>query len=275
VRGSVRLVVSIDDGSIAQRLDYDAFGRVLSDSSPGFQPFGFAGGIYDHRTQLVLFGFRSYDPFSGRFLSRDPLWHGGGHSNLYLYVANDPVNFVDPDGLWAFPLIPVFEAAVIVYGLVGVSSIYNASQGNYDNISHQIWSGPSVMFGAGISVLGNCLEKRLNGRQVDWDIDGATIVVYDNSVQQVAGFTTTWGNLICYNYDRHEMENPSSKKYARARHTRDHEFEHVKQSAYLGPFYLPLHAAAGGVSLLWKGNWHDGNLLEMGPMSTPMKPWWW
>ncbi|MFN8511502.1 MAG: hypothetical protein U0841_02695 [Chloroflexia bacterium] len=31
-------------GAVVQRLDYDAFGQVLSDTNPGFQPFGFGGG---------------------------------------------------------------------------------------------------------------------------------------------------------------------------------------------------------------------------------------
>jgi YD repeat-containing protein len=42
--GSSRLVVDISDGSVVQRMDYDAFGNVIEDSNPGFQPFGFAGG---------------------------------------------------------------------------------------------------------------------------------------------------------------------------------------------------------------------------------------
>ena len=45
--GSVRLVVNAADGTVAQELDYDESGRVLNDSNPGFQPFGFAGGFYD------------------------------------------------------------------------------------------------------------------------------------------------------------------------------------------------------------------------------------
>ena len=45
--GSVRLVVNTSDGAIAQRLDYDAWGQVTLDTNPGFQPFGYAGGIYD------------------------------------------------------------------------------------------------------------------------------------------------------------------------------------------------------------------------------------
>jgi hypothetical protein len=51
--GSPCLIVDSQTGTIAQRLDYDEFGRVLQDSSPGFQPFGFAGGLYDRYTGLV------------------------------------------------------------------------------------------------------------------------------------------------------------------------------------------------------------------------------
>ena len=34
--GSVRLVVNTADGSIAQRIDYDKYGIILSDTNPGF-----------------------------------------------------------------------------------------------------------------------------------------------------------------------------------------------------------------------------------------------
>ena len=56
--GSVRLVVDAATGAVAQRIDYDAFGRILSDSNPGFQPFGYAGGLYDADTGLTRFGWR-------------------------------------------------------------------------------------------------------------------------------------------------------------------------------------------------------------------------
>jgi RHS repeat-associated protein len=84
-------------------MDYDAFGNVLSDTNPGFQPFGFAGGIYDPDTKLVRFGARDYDPDVGRWTAKDPIKFNGGDANLYGYVLGDPVGFTDPIGLWRVP----------------------------------------------------------------------------------------------------------------------------------------------------------------------------
>ncbi len=96
--GSVRLVVDVATGAVAQRMTYDAWGRVLEDTNPGFQPFGFAGGLYDPETGLVRFGARDYDAETGRWTSRDPIGLRGG-VNVYGYGSADPVNHSDPRGL--------------------------------------------------------------------------------------------------------------------------------------------------------------------------------
>ncbi len=98
--GSVRLVVKVSSGNIVQRMDYDEWGKVVYDSNPGFQPFGFAGGIYDAETGLVRFGARDYDANIGRWTAKDPILFEGGQANLYVYVGNDPVNHMDPSGLY-------------------------------------------------------------------------------------------------------------------------------------------------------------------------------
>lgn len=97
--GSPRLVINTIDGTVVQRMDYDEFGNVTLDSNPGFQPFGFAGGLYDQHTRLTRFGARDYDVQTGRWVAKDPIRFAGGDTNLYGYTFSDPVNFVDPLGL--------------------------------------------------------------------------------------------------------------------------------------------------------------------------------
>jgi RHS repeat-associated protein len=97
--GSVRLVVD-STGVIAEQLDYDEFGVLLADSSPGFQPLSFGSGLRDGDTGLIRLGARDYDPRTGRWSGRDPLLFEADDTNLYRYVASDPVNFIDPEGLY-------------------------------------------------------------------------------------------------------------------------------------------------------------------------------
>jgi RHS repeat-associated protein len=100
--GSPRLVVNTATDQVVEHLDYDEFGNVLVDTNPGFQPFGFAGGLYDGTTQLVHFGAREYAAGIGRWLTKDPILFAGGDTNLYAYALGDPINVIDPDGNVSF-----------------------------------------------------------------------------------------------------------------------------------------------------------------------------
>ena len=102
--GTPRLVAGAD-GVVVKRLEYDAFGDVLSDSNPGFDlPIGFAGGLTDNLTGLVHFGARDYDPLEGRWIARDPVLFEGRQVNLYAYVGNNPAQLADPWGLFSIGL---------------------------------------------------------------------------------------------------------------------------------------------------------------------------
>ena len=91
---------------------YDAWGNVTSYSVQGIEqgtdlsawplPHGFAGGLLDVDTGLLRFGARDYDPSIGRWTAKDPILFDGGQANLWVYVGNDPVNFVDPEGLLTY-----------------------------------------------------------------------------------------------------------------------------------------------------------------------------
>lgn len=51
--GSVRAVVDVTTGAVAQRLDYDAWGNLTQDTAPTFQSVGYAGGIQDREAHSV------------------------------------------------------------------------------------------------------------------------------------------------------------------------------------------------------------------------------
>ena len=121
--GSVTDVVNVVTGAVVQRMRYDTFGVVLSDSQPGLQPFGFAGGLYDGATGLVRFGARDYDAEVGRWISKDPVRFDGG-TNLFAYVGGDPVNLVDPSGRFAIGLAIFAGPAVALFAIYEAAHHY-------------------------------------------------------------------------------------------------------------------------------------------------------
>jgi RHS repeat-associated protein len=166
--GSVRLVVKVSDGSIAQRIDYDEWGNAtLQAGTWGFQPFGYAGGLYDPDTGLVRFGARDYDPETGRWTAKDPIGFGGGQANLYLYVGGDPINFIDPSGrtsdalnwvrwvrwLPAVPALPVAlpaiggvagAAALVAGGVIASGAIFHGDIPIDDATCNDPYRGPDI-----------------------------------------------------------------------------------------------------------------------------------
>jgi choice-of-anchor A domain-containing protein/RHS repeat-associated protein len=97
--GSVRLVIDLSTGEVAQQLNYDAWGNITLDTRPGFQPFGYAGGIYDQNSGLHRFGSRDYDSTIGRWTTKDPIGFKGRQLSFYSYVDSNPISFIDPSGL--------------------------------------------------------------------------------------------------------------------------------------------------------------------------------
>jgi RHS repeat-associated protein len=109
-RGDVRLVLDTTKtgaAAIVEQIDYDEWGNVLSLVDPAcslagtalcWQPFGFAGGLWEPSTGIVRFGARDYDPAQRRWTQKDPITFKGHSWNIYEYAGDDPINGSDPSG---------------------------------------------------------------------------------------------------------------------------------------------------------------------------------
>jgi len=102
--GSI-IALSGVNGSRVQSYRYDSFGNITISGSI-IQPYTFTAREYDPETGLYFYRARYYDSTQGRFLTRDPIGFAGGDVNLYAYVKNNPVNWIDPYGLfvWVNPI---------------------------------------------------------------------------------------------------------------------------------------------------------------------------
>ncbi|MHB1012925.1 MAG: RHS repeat domain-containing protein [Desulfobacteria bacterium] len=138
-RGGVRYYVATDHlgtpksvtdatGSVVKVVEYDAWGVKMLDSNPAFDLLiGFAGGIADGATNLVRFGFRDYEPGTGRWAAKDPIFFGGRQGNLYTYSGNNSVAFKDPSGT---VLLPAVLAGGMIGGILNVTVTAFANNGD-------------------------------------------------------------------------------------------------------------------------------------------------
>jgi RHS repeat-associated protein len=111
--GNVTALIDAQENMVARR-EYDAFGRTinLSGNKAVVNPFWFSSQLHDETTDYYHYKYRVYSPIPQRWLNRDPIGEKGFEAlrnssqiamnnvvNLYLFVANDALNYADPLGL--------------------------------------------------------------------------------------------------------------------------------------------------------------------------------
>ena len=84
-------------GTAAQNYTYDSFGNIIATSGSIVNNFRYTGREWDTETSLYYYRARYYDPQTGRFISEDPIGFEGG-TNFFVYVGNEPTDYLDPFG---------------------------------------------------------------------------------------------------------------------------------------------------------------------------------
>lgn len=171
--GTVRGVVLVSSGTVAQRLRCDAWGVPEDTLGVSLQALGFASGIVDAATGIERFGARDYAPANGRWTSRDPLGRNIEAPNAYVYADNDPIGNIDPLGLKTrrpcplpFPLPNGFSVGYSITGTVDFERHFTFGAGfvfTHGHIYFQdqagVLSGPGLYYGAAAQIAGSRYDE--------------------------------------------------------------------------------------------------------------------
>ena len=143
--------------------DYGPFGELIRATGPmaKVNPFRFSTKYDDDESDLVYYGYRYYNPSTGRWLSRDPIEEDGWSNlndsdglysvnpletetgnNLYAYVEDSPENTIDLLGLYSI------SGRTITLSKCEIVIIY----GHGSKKNHWTWNVPYPNCSAGAAV---------------------------------------------------------------------------------------------------------------------------
>ncbi|HVF14431.1 MAG TPA: RHS repeat-associated core domain-containing protein [Acidimicrobiales bacterium] len=145
-RASTRALTD-SSGEVTSTFTYDSYGRSTAATGTTSTPLGFAGEYTDAETGFLYLRARYYDPATGQFITRDPLEIVS--RSAYGYVEGDPLNEVDPSGLW-----PHFVIAGAIGAVVGAVS---------GGVQHVVQHGFTDPRRFGASVLGGAVSGAVVG----------------------------------------------------------------------------------------------------------------
>lgn len=94
----------VNDEAVSEKSVTGSFGEqlgadLISTQSSAPVRYGYTGREYDAESDTYFYKARSYDQNLGRFLTEDPIGIYGGDPNLFRYVRNNSIDFVDGLGL--------------------------------------------------------------------------------------------------------------------------------------------------------------------------------
>ncbi|MCD4779257.1 MAG: hypothetical protein K8S27_01730, partial [Candidatus Omnitrophica bacterium] len=109
--GNVGQMINSSTGLPEAHYEYDPYGNeiVASGTLASSNPYRFSTKYLDDEFNLYYYGYRYYDPETGRWLNRDPIEEEGGF-NLYSFTSNNSINNFDALGQTGTELLePLIE----------------------------------------------------------------------------------------------------------------------------------------------------------------------
>ena len=116
------VLITDSTGTVTGTYSYDPYGQATHGLT-ATTDLEFNGQYFDSEVSMIYLRARYYDPATGQFLSADPA--RAVTRSQYGYAGNDPLNYVDPLGLWWTP----GKAVGIVSTLAGASALVLAATG--------------------------------------------------------------------------------------------------------------------------------------------------
>ena len=104
--GSTRSLID-ESGNVTAAYDYWPYGKMLASSGADATRFRYTGHERDDECRLDYMLERSYAYDTGRFLLPDPMQDEYPGISPYVYAANNPLKYVDPDGRIVLPALYV------------------------------------------------------------------------------------------------------------------------------------------------------------------------
>lgn len=165
-------------GAIRQKYSYDPYGSVTpSDATTGFtNPYQYTGREADS-PGLYYYRARYYSPMMSGFISEDPIGFAGGQPSFYAYVGGNPLNRIDPLGLWEVKITGgLFAALQLSFG-------YNDGQWN---------AGLRGGLGEGGSFEFDPNEKEEHPCGMDWGIAASGQIGLGDNIDADAEISNTY-----------------------------------------------------------------------------------
>jgi len=177
--GSVRGVID-SNATVVKYYTFDAFGKTLEEGGTLTNPFMFVGQYYDSEIGQYYLRARQYDPQLMRFTGKDSVdgqFEDPMTLHKYLYCLNNPINGIDPQGLWT---IHVMLSGIFSFGpsLMYQKGIVLDDKGNVgwittSNDPHPIEGIGDWGLGLGTPAVGAGVAVGLTNADTIFDLQGA------------------------------------------------------------------------------------------------------